>query len=157
MEFVIDSPATILDMAARGGAVTQLGWAVVKEMWSGGDSWALRIDGDLVGIFGLYPIDGGAEAWFNVSPAAAEHMRFIIRHIRLTLENASYPEIVVLCTSKAGSRIARLVGFQFVETREDGEIWHAGYAQRKQWQGSCQATGRTAAAPHFGAAGATAG
>lgn len=89
MEFVIDSPATILDMAERGGAVTQLGWAVVKEMWSGGDSWALRIDGDLVGIFGLYPIDGGVEAWFNVSPAAAAHMRFIIRHIRLTLENAS--------------------------------------------------------------------
>ncbi|MGI2031951.1 hypothetical protein ACRQ1B_06115 [Rhizobium panacihumi] len=118
-------------MAELGGAGTSLHWAVVKEMWSGGETFAWRHGDQLIGLMGLYPIDGGAEAWFNVRPEAAAHMPYIIRQMRLTLASRSYPEIVVICTSAAGRRIARLVGFQFAEGVESGDIWHAKYFRRK--------------------------
>lgn len=131
MALTVTEPATIFDMAELGGAATQMHWAVVKEMWAAGDTFALR-DGDrLIGLFGLYPIDGGAEAWFNVRPEAGRHMREIVRRIRLTLVSRGYPEIMVLCTSKAGSRIARLCGLVFVQTVDNGEIWHAQFAEKR--------------------------
>jgi hypothetical protein len=131
MTLSIETPATILDMAELGGAGTQLHWAVVKEMWSAGETFTLRDGDQLIGLFGLYPIPGGAEAWFNVRPQTAQHMRFIVRQIRLTLASRSYPEIVVLCTSWAGCRIAWLTGFQFAEKSERGEIWHGRFAGRQ--------------------------
>jgi hypothetical protein len=155
--FEIASPATIFDMAEMGGARSQLHWAVVKEMWSGGSTWSLRHDGNLVGLFGLYPIEGGAEAWFNLRPDLGRSMLFVIRQIRLTLVSISYPEIVVLCTSAAGSRIAAASGFQFVEHTDRGELWHAGLTGREQGPGPGQATGGTAAAPHTCGSGASTG
>ncbi|MFK0330899.1 hypothetical protein ACIQUB_07225 [Rhizobium sp. NPDC090275] len=118
-------------MAELGGARTSLHWAIVREMWAEGETFALRLDGRLVGLFGFYPLEGGAEAWFNVRPELAEHMLFVIRQIRLTLVTRSYPEIVVLCTSEAGRRIAALAGFRFVEKLERGEIWNVDIARRR--------------------------
>lgn len=124
MKYQVETPATIFDMAELAGARTQLHWAVVKEMWAGGETFSLRLDGKLIGLFGLYPIESGAEAWFIVTADAANHMHYLIRQIRLTLVSRSYSEIVVLCTSEAGKRIARILGFCFVEQTERGEIWH---------------------------------
>lgn len=130
MKYQVQTPATIFDMAELGGAITQLHWAVVKEMWAGGETFSLRFNGKLIGLFGLYPVATGAEGWFIVTPDAAKHMQFLVRRIRLTLASCSYSEIVVLCTSEAGKRIARLLGFCFVETTERGEIWHGKYFRR---------------------------
>lgn len=164
MALTVREPATLFDMAELGGAGTRIGWMIVKEMWQGGETFAL-LDGDqLIGLFGLYPIEGGAEAWFNVDRAAERHMGFIIRRIRLTLVSRGYPEIVVLCTSKAGSRIARLCGFNFVQTDENGEIWHGEFARGRQLEesgatvaGSCKTAGGTEPAPHAGGARPAAG
>lgn len=124
MKYQVETPATIFDMAELAGARTQLHWAVAKEMWAGGETFSLRLDGKLIGLFGLYPIENGAEGWFIVTADAAKHMHYLIRQIRLTLVSRSYSEIVVLCTSEAGKRIARILGFCFVEQTERGEIWH---------------------------------
>lgn len=123
MTLEVISPATIFDLAALAGARSRLHWAVAREMHGGGLTWALREDGETIGLFGLYPTDGGAEAWFNVAPAAARHMGFIIRRTRLTLAHAPYPAIVVLCTSAAGVRIARACGFQFVKRTDGADIY----------------------------------
>jgi len=146
MKYEVESPATIFDMAELSGSRTQLHWAVVREMWSSGETFSLRADGKLIGVFGLYPIENGAEPWFNVRPEAAKHMNFLVRQIRLTLASRSYPEIVVLCTSKAGSRIARLVGFRFVENTERGEIWHAKPTWIQQGRRPSETAGGSAAA-----------
>ncbi len=157
MALTVSEPASLFDMADLGGATTRLHWAVVREMWRGGETMAIRHGNQLIGVFGLYPIDGGAEAWFNVAPDAASHMLDIVRLIRLTIISRRYPEIVVLCTSKAGRRIARLCGFHFVETVENGEIWHGEFARGQQGRGPCQAAGGAAAAPYAGGAGTPAG
>jgi hypothetical protein len=165
MTFDLDTPATIFDMAELGGARSQIHWAVVREMWAEGETFALRLDGRLVGLFGFYPVEGGAEAWFNVLPDLARHMHFVIRQIRLTLVSSSYPEIVVLCTSEAGSRIAALAGFRFVEKNERGEIWNVKFARRQQGRlesvresgGPAEIRSRGAAAPDVGGSGQAAG
>ncbi|WP_313193087.1 hypothetical protein [Shinella zoogloeoides] len=117
-------PATLFDMAELSGAGNRLQWAVAREMWRGGETMAIRDGDQLVALIGLYPIEGGAEAWFNVHPRASATMPELIRLMRLTLASREYPEIVVICTSKAGSRIARLCGFEFVQELELGEVWH---------------------------------
>lgn len=145
----VTTPATIFDMAELGGARTQLHWAVVREMWSAGESFAIRRGEDLIAICGLYPIEQGAEAWFNVRQEAAGSMRAIVREIRLTLTARAYPEIVVICTTAAGRRIAAACGFEFVGHCDIGEIWHGRFAGRKQQRaGSGKAAGGAAAAPH---------
>jgi hypothetical protein len=154
----VSSPATIFDMAELGGAATRLHWAVVREMWSAGETFAVRRGDDLIAIAGLYPVAQGAEAWFNVRPAAAGSMRAIIRAIRLTLTARAYPEIVVICTTAAGRRIASACGFEFVEHCDIGEIWHGQFAGRKQQRaGSGEAAGGATAAPHAGGSGEAAG
>lgn len=121
---VISSPATILDMAQLSGARSPLAWSVVREMHAGGETFAARHDGELVALCGLYPLDGGgAEAWFNVAPAAAVHMVAVVRSIRLTLRASRYREIVTVVGRPAGRRIARAAGFTFFETTDTGEVW----------------------------------
>lgn len=117
-------PATLFDMAELSGAGNRLQWAVAREMWRGGETMAIREGDQLIALIGLYPIEGGAEAWFNVHPRAGAFMPELIRLMRLTLASCEYPEIVVVCTSKAGRRIARLCGFEFVREHELGEVWY---------------------------------
>ncbi|CDI08691.1 protein of unknown function [Agrobacterium pusense] len=147
MTYRIDTPATLFDMAELSGANTLVGWAVAREMWSGGETFAMRYGDELVGLFGLYPTETGAEAWFNIKEKAAPHMLRLIRDIRLTLASRSYPEIVVICTTDAGRRIAIASGFHLFES--DGEITHGKFVGRGQ-QGSCKpaetGSGSTAAA-----------
>lgn len=50
----VESPATLPDMAELGGARTRVHWAILREMWSGGQTWAFRDGEDLVGIAGIY-------------------------------------------------------------------------------------------------------
>lgn len=157
MALSVSEPATLFEMAELGGAGTWLAWAVVKEMWRGGETFALRDGDQLIGLFGLYRTEGGAEAWFNVAPGAAAHMPEIIRRIRLTLVSRDYPEIVVLCTSNVGSRIARLCGFNFVQTDENGEIWHGKFAGGQLGLRPCKAAGRATAAQDAGGTVAPAG
>jgi len=155
MALIVRNPATLFDMAEMGGAGTRTGWMIAREMWRGGETFALQDGDQLIGLFGLYPIEGGAEAWFNVRPDAGRHMGFIIRQIRLTLVSRDYPEIVVLCTSQAGRTIARRLGFRFVQTVEYGEIWHGEFARRRQQNcGQGERAGEaergTAATPYAG-------
>lgn len=124
MSLEISTPATLLDMAELSGASSRLAWAVVREMHSGGQTWAIH-DGDrLVAIAGLYPVDEvTGEAWFNIRPDAGRHMLSIVRAVRLTIRASPYREIVVLCLTGAGSRIARAAGFSFHSTTGQTEIW----------------------------------
>lgn len=122
-DLVLDAPATLLDMAEMLGPMSPLMWDVCREMYRSGRTWSLSIDGELAGIFGVYPVEGGAEAWFNVRRSTARHMLFVCRKIRLTLDALDYPEIVVFCETEAGRRIAALSGFQFATLFEQREIW----------------------------------
>lgn len=123
MTLEIETPASIFDMADMSGAATQINWAIAKQMWAHGESYVLRQSGEAIGLFGLYPNDGWAEAWFCVRPKCSEHMLFIVRNIRLTLDAAPYPSIVTFCATDAGKRIARLSGFRFVEHWNNTELW----------------------------------
>jgi hypothetical protein len=152
MKPVIETPATVFDMAELGGATTQVHWAVAREMWSGGETFAMRRGDRLLGLFGLYPCGDGAEAWFNIAPAGADHMLWLIRQIRLTLASRSYPEIAVICTTAAGCRIAVACGFQFVKICDLGEIWTYGrFAGRlEQGREPAETAGGGATAPNVG-------
>ncbi|EFO29131.1 putative thymidylate synthase [Roseibium sp. TrichSKD4] len=120
----ISTPATLLDMAELGGGKTRVHWAILREMRDGGKTWAFRNEGELIGIAGLYPITGDAwEAWFNLKPEMGGHLDQMFRAIRLTLQSGDYPEIIVICTSRAGKIMARRMGFSFAETCDAGEIW----------------------------------
>ena len=123
MTISVSSPAMIFDMAELCGARTQLHWAVAKDMWAAGDTFAVHEGDELLAVLGLYPIEGGAEAWFNARPALARHMLSVVRQVRLTLTALPYPEIVVVCTTKAGCRFAAACGFTFVEHHENGDIY----------------------------------
>lgn len=126
MGVAITSPATIFDMAELAGAVSRPMWAVAREMWANGSTFAVRDGEQLIGLAGFYPIDGApgaAEAWFNFTPAAARHMLAICRAIKLTIRASGYREIVAVCTSEAGKRIATAAGMTFFEKTDLGEVW----------------------------------
>jgi hypothetical protein len=154
-DIVLDSPASLLDMADIHGRMTPLLWDICREMWREGRTWSLTIDGELAGVFGVYPVEGGAEAWFNVRSNIARNMLFVCRQIRLTLDALDYPEIVVFCETEAGRRIAALSGFHFATHLEQREIWRYGKAIRGRRvsegvSGTSEATAAAAAAPAAG-------
>jgi hypothetical protein len=120
----ITSPATIFDFAEMSGATSRLYWAVAREMWANGDSWAIRDGDDMVALCGFYPLpDNEAEAWFNVRPELGRNMLQFIRAMRLTIAASPYRGIVTVCTSRAGVRIVQACGFSFVQNCELGELW----------------------------------
>lgn len=122
--FEIRSPATIFDMAEHAGARTALQWAVVKEMHTGGQTWFVSRDGAPVGLFGVYPADPGTgEAWFNVRDTARRNMLRLVRVIRLTLADLPYREIVTICGTPEGARVAAAIGFKPTGQCDIGEIW----------------------------------
>lgn len=150
-DLVLDAPATLLDMAEMLGPMSPLMWDVCREMYRNGRTWSLSIDGELAGIFGVYPVEGGAEAWFNVRPSTARHMLFVCRQIRLTLDALDYPEIVVFCETEAGRRIAALSGFQFATLFEQREVWRYGrIIRREQSRRFAEEAARATAAPAAG-------
>jgi hypothetical protein len=130
MAIEVTSPATIFDMAELGLASSRLQWAVVKEMHATGRTWAARAPstetggGRLILLCGLYPIDADtAEAWFNAAREAAPHMRAILRQVKLTIRECGYRDIVTVCRSDAGKRIASAAGFSFHAPTGLGEVW----------------------------------
>jgi hypothetical protein len=126
----IETPATILDVAELSGAISPLMWAVAREMWANGQTWAIRVDDELVGIAGIYPLQPEiGECWFNVKPQAARHMLAIVRAIRLTIRESRYREIVVACDTPAGVRIARSAGFSFHAATQNGEVWTCSFSE----------------------------
>ncbi|MDQ1185942.1 hypothetical protein [Agrobacterium larrymoorei] len=147
MSYRLDSPATLFDVAELCGATTRIHWAVAREMWRTGETFAMRDDDKLLGVFGLYPIEEGAEAWFDIRPEGAPFMLRLIRDIRLTLASRSYPEIVVICHTEAGRRIAAASGFQLFS---EGDLTYGRYVRRGQ-QGE-QTSAGTAEAGSGGAA-----
>ena len=126
MPIVITSPATLIDMAELCDVRSRLTWAVVREMWAGGRTFAARDGQRTVALAGFYPIDGDpekVEAWFNVTPAASRHMLGICRAMKLTIRTSGYREIVAIVSTDAGKRIARALGFRFFGASELGEVW----------------------------------
>lgn len=120
----IRSPATIFDMAEFGGARTAMHWAILKEMHAGGQTWFVARDGDPVGLFGVYPAgDGLGEAWFNARSAAPASLLRLMRAIRLTLVDLPYREIVTICGTPEGARVASAIGFSRSGNCDIGEIW----------------------------------
>ncbi|MEP1571593.1 hypothetical protein [Roseibium album] len=120
----IETPANLVDMAELSGAMSRVHWAIVREMWRGGDTWAIRVDGDLVALIGLYPVIGEAwEAWFNLTPRIGGHLPELLSAMRLTVQAGKYREIVTVCTTRAGKVMARRMGFSFAEPCDFGEIW----------------------------------
>lgn len=117
-------PASLVDMAELGRAQTRVHWDILREMWRNGETWAMWQGEDLVGLAGVYPIsDNVVEAWFNLTPAVGDYLTDLFRAMRLTLQTRRYPEIVVVCSTRAGKVMARRMGFSFVENCELGEIW----------------------------------
>ena len=124
MAFSIDRDVTLFDIAELGKARTRLHWWVLKEMLVNGQNFAGREDGRLVALWGVYPMgDDVGEAWFNVDLVAAKNMLPLIRHARLTRSWLPYREIVTICVSEQGKRIAKAMGFSFCEPSEFGEVW----------------------------------
>jgi len=140
------APATIVDLAdmAEHVRASRAQWGIIREATRTGSAWSLRQGDELLGVAGLVPIGPGqAEAWFHFRPAAAGSMRAIVRAIRLTMDASPYRAIVTLCTSKAGSRIARAAGFAFAEPSDFGEVWAYGRASGRvfRWQSAAGAEG----------------
>lgn len=126
MTIAITSPASLFDMAELCGAHSPAAWAVAREMWAGGQSWAIRDRDELAAIVGLYPIAGtdrAVEAWFNFAPGASRHMLAICRAAKLTIRGGEYSEIVAVVSTDVGRRIARAIGLRFFKATELGEIW----------------------------------
>jgi hypothetical protein len=127
MTLEISHPASIFDMAELIGATTRLQWAAAREMHANGRTWAVRDpQGRLILLAGLYPVDGdppAAEAWFNIAPGAGVHLLGILRVVKLTIGASQYGDIVTVCRSEAGKRIARAVGFSFYAHSTLGEVW----------------------------------
>lgn len=122
-------PADLFDMAALGGASSAFEWRVAREMLARGLVWAAEDDaGALVALGGLYPLGNGRhELWFSPGAAAPRHMLALARLTRLTLCAGSYGEIVTVCRTRAGKRLARAIGFQFARLcdapQDSWEIW----------------------------------
>lgn len=121
--------ADIFDMAELCGASTVFEWRVAREMLARGLCWAAEDEsGVLVALGGLYPRDDGShELWFAPGAPASRHMLALARLTRLTLCAGSYGEIVTVCRTRAGKRLARAIGFQFMRCcdapQDDWEIW----------------------------------
>jgi hypothetical protein len=159
MSYRLESPATLFDMAEMCGISSRIQWAVAREAWRSGETFALRDDDRLLGVFGLYPIEHGAEAWFDIRPEAAPFMLRLIRDIRLTLASRSYPEIVVICHTNAGRRIAAASGFELFS---EGGLTYGRFDGRGQQgqQAGCRPaeTGSCSkSAPHAGGPGTATG
>lgn len=134
----IETPATIVDMAELSGSISRVHWAIVREMHRAGDTWAVRIDGDLVALIGLYPLgDDAWEAWFNLRPEMGKHLSELLQAMRLTVQTGKYREIATVCSTRAGKVLARRMGFSFAQTCDFGEIW--------KWQRSLAAESATTA------------
>lgn len=123
MTLEVKSPADIFDVADLSGAISQIEWAIAKQMWVYGETFVLKNDGKPIGLCGLYPNETGAEAWFCVGPETAEIMLPLVRRIRLTLDAAPYPAITAFCATEAGQRIAALCGFRFVRHIGNVQMW----------------------------------
>lgn len=120
----IKSPADIFDLADLAGARTVIHWAVVKEMHASGQSFVVSAGEIILGLFGVYDLgEGAGEAWFNVRRDAAAHMLALIRSVRLTLPGLGYREIVTICATRQGARIAAACGFTPAGNCELGDIW----------------------------------
>ncbi|WP_156958638.1 hypothetical protein [Labrenzia sp. DG1229] len=121
----IETPANLVDMAELGGAKSRIHWSWLREMWKSGDTWAVRSDGELIALVGVYPVQGtkGWEAWFCLRRELAEHLREFITAMRLTVQAGKYREIVTICGTRAGKVMARRMGFTFAGTCDYGELW----------------------------------
>ncbi|WP_057464475.1 hypothetical protein [Pseudovibrio sp. POLY-S9] len=134
MAFTLSTPVNLMDIAQCMGTCHPIAWKVAKLQLAQGSSWALHDDaGELVSVAGLFPWpNGDLEAWWMVTPKAEISMLQIVRSIRLTLEASEYGEIYTLVQSKAGGRVARLAGFELVETIDNLEIWQYGRSDRRR-------------------------
>jgi len=95
-----------------------------RVMCAGGVVWKAAVAGELVAVAGLYDLGRGeAELWASFTPDASKNMAGIFRKARLTLSRTSYLRILTCCNSRAGSRMAKLLGFVFLEQTELGELW----------------------------------
>lgn len=124
MAIVVTSPATIFDLAELGGARSPLGWRVLRLMAAQGSTWAAHDGEKLLCLAGLYPLgNGAAEAWFNIDPGAGRQALALLRLVKLTIAASGYREIVAVCGTEAGKRLARAVGMHFCEATHFGEVW----------------------------------
>lgn len=166
MTVTITSPATIFELADMAGAMTRAHWAVAKQMWKGGHTYAFHAGAELVALAGLYPLtleDDGrvTELWFCPAPAAGAHVPAITRLARLTLAQTPYRGIYTICRSEAGKRFARVLGFLPAGSSELGEIWaYGGRSHGRRSEKAADPGGGSAGvepAPLAGAAGDGAG
>ena len=122
MTFTLVTPATQMDLANCGQAVTLQVWALARVQLRLGPSWALRgADGKAVAVAGFcYRSDDTCDAWFMAAPAASRHIGRIVRAIRLTGIPAPYSRAIAFVSTPEGRRIAALAGYERIAVREDG-------------------------------------
>lgn len=123
MKPLLEEHATLLDLADLAGRCDMMHWLTLKEMRRNGDTWSLRLGEQLLGVVGVYRSSFANEAWFAIRPQAGPHMLYLTRRIRLTLDARKYPDLVTVCRSEAGKRIARMCGFRFSLLAQNLEIW----------------------------------
>jgi hypothetical protein len=139
-------PATRSDLAAcfgRSGHFNAVGWTMALAQFEAGPSWAaVAENGATLAVGGLVPLAGGDEAaaWFVATPAAAPAMRAIVRGVRLTFEASPYGAIRVEAWTRAGVRLARLIGFD--EGERDGchveNVWRRRQRRREDGAGAAR-------------------
>lgn len=117
---ILSSPALVTDLAEALPATDHLTWTVLRRQLELGTSWAARVDGAIVALGGLVPVDRPgppvAEGWFLAAPDAGRHIRPLVRAIRLTLAGAGHDRVVAAVRSAAGARLARACGFRPIAT-----------------------------------------
>jgi hypothetical protein len=67
----------------------------------------------------------------------------LVRLARLTLGNLPYREIMTVCTSREGERLARAVGLSLIGTCDNGKVYHGQPDELRRGR-ACKKTGRAA-------------
>jgi len=152
----VRSPATWMDCLDMGAsrACTRKGNLYMRSI---GQSVAIDLDGNLLALSFLCPVDGGRlEFTLAIRPEAAAHMRALCRLAHLTLRRIAETGTVITCHvmtgNRTGARMARLVGFVPCEgtmwifkggTADAGDL---GVVRRRLEQGGEQGGGAVPAA-----------
>lgn len=154
-QLTVRSPATWSDCLDMGSsrACTRKANIFMRSI---GESVAIDLDGQLVALSFLCPVNDRLEFTLAIRPEARAHMRALCRLAHLTLQRIAETGTVVTCHvmtgNRTGERMARFVGF----VPSEGTMWifsganddkHAlGAVRRRVEQGSGQSGCSVAAA-----------
>lgn len=132
MSLTLHAPCSRVDLGEVFGEVSPFAWTVACQQLATGPSYVVR-DGSARALAcgGFIPLGDTWENWFHAAPAAAPHMRAVVRLARLTFADLPHSDprpVETIVRTPAGARLARLLGFRHAITVDGLELW-----RREPW------------------------